>query len=61
MTRKRSRTWMTAGAGVLIAAAMIYAFWPRPMLVDVGEVKRAAMFVTIDEEARTRVRDAYVV
>ena len=61
MARKRSRTWMTAGTGALLGLALAYAFWPRPMPVDLGEVARAPMLVTIDEEARTRVRDAYVV
>ena len=31
------------------------------MSVDIGSVKTGEMIVTIDEEARTRVRDAYVV
>ena len=61
MARKRTQSWLTAGAGVAIALALIYAFWPRAMLVDMGVVKRTAMLITIDEEARTRVRDAYVV
>lgn len=61
MARKHSRTWIMGGTGALLAAAMVYAFWPRPMPVDLGEVTRGAMLVTIDEEARTRVRDTYVV
>ncbi len=61
MARKRSRTWIMAATGVLLATALAYAFWPRPMLVDLGAVKRAPMIVTIDEEARTRVRNSYVV
>ncbi len=61
MARKNSRTWMIAGTGALLAAAMLYAFWPRPMPVDLGEATRTSMLVTIDEEARTRVHDAYVV
>lgn len=61
MTRKRSRTWIMIGVAVLLAAIFTYAFWPRPMPVDMGEVSRSDMVVTIDEEARTRVRDAYVV
>lgn len=48
-----------------IAAALFlglaYAFWPKPAYVDMGEAHRSAMVMTIDEEARTRVRDAYVV
>lgn len=61
MARKRSRTWIMAGMGMLLAAVMTYAFWPRAMPVDMGEVRRSDMVVTIDEEARTRVRDAYIV
>ena len=61
MARKQSRTWIMAGTGLFLAAAMVYAFWPRSMPVDLGEATRADMIVTIDEEARTRVRDAYVV
>lgn len=52
---------MTLGAGALLAAMLGYAFAPRPIVVDMGEAKRAPMVVTIDEEAKTRVRDAYVV
>jgi HlyD family secretion protein len=52
---------MTLGAGLLLAAVLGYAFWPTPIMVDLGEAVRAPMVVTIDEEARTRVRDAYVV
>ncbi|MDG1009568.1 MAG: RND transporter, partial [Amylibacter sp.] len=36
-------------------------FWPKPTMVDMGSVTRGAMQMTIDEEGRTRVRDAYIV
>jgi HlyD family secretion protein len=49
------------GVGVLLAAGLAYAFWPRPLIVDMGQTERGAMMLTIDEEAKTRVRDAYVV
>jgi len=52
---------MTLGAGALLAAVLGYAFAPRPIVVDMGKAKRAPMVVTIDEEAKTRVRDAYMV
>lgn len=61
MSRKRSRTWIMIGTGILLTAMMAYAFWPRAMPVDMDEVRLSDMVVTIDEEARTRVRDAYVV
>jgi HlyD family secretion protein len=59
--RKRSRLWLVIGAVVLIGGGLAAAFWPRPTLVDIGQVKRGDMMVTIDEEGRTRVKDAYVV
>lgn len=59
--RKRSRTVVTLIAGLLVAAALATAFWPRPLMVDLGEVTRGPMMVTIDEEGRTRVAEAYVV
>ncbi|UWQ90599.1 HlyD family efflux transporter periplasmic adaptor subunit [Rhodobacteraceae bacterium M382] len=60
-TRKRSRMTLTFGAVVLIAGALAVAFWPQPALVDLGQVVRAPMQVTIDEEGRTRVSEPYVV
>lgn len=61
MAKKISRSFLTFGVVALLAVAFAYAFWPRPILVDIGEVTRGPMIVTIDEEARTRVHDAYVV
>ena len=59
--KKKSRTWMMLGAGILLAAALTYAFWPRPLSVDMGTAVRAPMTVTLDEDAKTQVRNAYVV
>ncbi len=59
--KKRSRGWMTFGAVLLIAVGLAYAFWPRPLMVDLGEVARAPMVVSVNEEGRTKVREAYVV
>ncbi len=44
----------------LVAAGLIYAFWPQPVPVDLSRVDRGQMRVTIDEEGETRVRDVYV-
>lgn len=60
-SKKHSRTWVMIVVSALLLAGLVYAFWPRPVQVDMGVVGRSAMTVTIDEEARTRVRDAYVV
>lgn len=61
MARRRSRLPLTIGAAVIVAAALTAAFWPQPVQVDMGAVTRGPMMVTIDEEGRTRVHDAYVV
>lgn len=58
---KHSRLGMTLAAGVVVAGALTYAFWPRPTLVDMGAVIEAPLQVTIDEEGRTRVHEPYVV
>lgn len=59
--KKRSRLILTGATVLLIAGALTVAFWPQPTMVDMGDVTRGSMQVTIDEEGRTRVRDAYVV
>lgn len=61
MARKRSRPYLTAAAAVLLGGALAFAFWPRPTTVDIGTVMTGPMTVTIDEEGRTRVHDAYIV
>ncbi|WP_127115391.1 efflux RND transporter periplasmic adaptor subunit [Shimia sediminis] len=61
MAKKQSRRILTLGAAALVAAGLAAAFWPQPVLVDMGEVRRGTMMQTVDEEARTRVRDPYVV
>ena len=59
--RNRSRFLLTALAAILVAGALAAAFWPRPVMVDLGEVTRGPMRMTIDEEGRTRVSEPYVV
>ena len=61
MRKKISRKFFTFGAAVLIAAALAYAFRPLPLEVDMEEAARRPMTLTVDEEGRTRVRDAYTV
>ena len=44
-----------------IVAALIYAFQPQPIVVDIDVVTRGPMMVTIDEEGETRLRERFVV
>ena len=61
MGRMRTRYWVMGLVAALLGLALIWAFWPRATLVDMGEATRGDIAVTIDEEGRTRVRDAYIV
>lgn len=44
----------------LVALAIAWGFWPRPVLIETGEVARRPLQITVEEEARTRVVDRYV-
>ncbi|MFZ5473676.1 MAG: biotin/lipoyl-binding protein, partial [Pseudomonadota bacterium] len=46
---------------LLLAGGLIYGFLPRPLAVDVVEVGRAPLAVTVEEEGRTRVMERYVI
>ncbi|MCE8533591.1 HlyD family efflux transporter periplasmic adaptor subunit [Ruegeria pomeroyi] len=59
--RRRSRSVLTLATALGVAGFLAFAFWPRPMLVDMAEVRQGRMVLTIDEEGRTRVKEPYVV
>ena len=50
-----------AGLGILVLAGAIAFAWPRPIPVDLATATEGPLLVTIDEEARTRVRHVYTV
>ncbi len=52
---------MTGAAAALVAALLAWAFAPRPVEVEVAAVTRGHFETTIDEDAKTRIRDRYVV
>lgn len=45
----------------VVAAGLAYGFLPRAVPVDVAEVRRAPLVVTVEEEGKTRVRERYLV
>lgn len=55
------RTLFWAAVTLLLAALLVFAFQPRPVLVDLGEISRGPLTVAVRDEARTRVREIYVV
>lgn len=56
---KRYRAWLVGG--VLVGGLLAVALWPQAVAVDVGDVTRTSLQVTIDEEGETRVRRRFVV
>ena len=55
----RNLVWILIGCGVL--AAVGYALWPKPVLVDLTTVSTGPMQVTVDEEGKTRIKERYKV
>lgn len=58
--RLRAKIGMLATAA-LVAAGLVIGFMPRAVPVDMAEVKRAPLTVTVEEEGKTRVRERYLV
>lgn len=59
--KKISRKTLTLGVAIVVVAAFTFAFWPKPVLVDIGQVTSGSMQLTIDEEGYTRVTEQYQV
>lgn len=57
---KRSR-WIAIGSAVVAVTLLAWAFVPRPLPVELAPVSTGAFEATVDEDARTRVRDRFVV
>ncbi|HET7680195.1 MAG TPA: HlyD family efflux transporter periplasmic adaptor subunit [Xanthobacteraceae bacterium] len=59
------KNWKKRAAWILILGAVVLGLgwfaWPRPVGVDLGVVSKGPMEVTIDDEAKTRVRHVYTV
>ncbi len=47
--------------GLFLIALFAFAFWPRPVEVDVVEAAMSPMLVTVDEDGTTRIRERYIV
>ena len=60
-----NRIWIKRSGGIftlaIIIAAIVWLAWPQPIPVDTATVTRGPMQVTIDDEAKTSVRDIYTV
>lgn len=47
--------------GVIVAAVLVWAFMPSPLLVETANVTRGPFVQTLDEDGITRVRDRYLI
>ncbi|MEZ6115258.1 MAG: HlyD family efflux transporter periplasmic adaptor subunit [Pirellulaceae bacterium] len=47
--------------GLLIVGLIVYGFLPKPIDVDLAEVSRGALQVTVDEDGKTRIKEKYIV
>jgi HlyD family secretion protein len=57
--------WMKRTLGIaaltILGAGAVWFAWPRPIAVDLATLAKGPMEVTIDDEAKTRVRHVYTV
>ncbi|HET7755853.1 MAG TPA: HlyD family efflux transporter periplasmic adaptor subunit [Steroidobacteraceae bacterium] len=52
--------WLLAGTVLGIAAFLVWVLTPAPVPVELATVTRGALEETVDEQAKTRIRDHYV-
>jgi HlyD family secretion protein len=58
----KKTSWAYAAGGAVAAVALLaWAFAPRPVEVEVANATQGRFEATIDEDAKTRLRDRYVV
>lgn len=57
----RRTLWISVAASAALAGALFWAFSPRPVEVETASAVVGAFEATIDEDARTRVTERYVV
>jgi HlyD family secretion protein len=59
--KKRRIRWFSILAGLLVVGLFVAAVIPKRVQVDMIEVERGDLLVTVDEDGQTRVKDRYVV
>ena len=61
MTAQTRRRVFVISVAAIVVLALVYGFIPKPIPVDTATVSRGPLRVTVEEEARTRVRDRFVI
>lgn len=60
MNTRQSRLLFWGIIGAVLILTILYSFWPRAVVSDIGTLSRFDIRVTVSEEAKTRVHDIYV-
>jgi HlyD family secretion protein len=60
MKISRKNMWLSSAA-LLAALLLVWAFWPRPVEVEVGVVSSGRFERSVQEDGKTRLRERYVV
>ena len=55
----RKTLWISISAGVAVSAALLWAFAPRPLAVEVARASMGPYEQAVLEDGRTRLRDRY--
>jgi HlyD family secretion protein len=55
------RKLFVVGIIVVVVSATVYGFLPKPVEVDLVDVSRGPLQVTIEEEGRTRLKERFVI
>ncbi|NOZ66626.1 MAG: HlyD family efflux transporter periplasmic adaptor subunit [Alphaproteobacteria bacterium] len=61
MSMKKIKLIAKYTIGVFLLALLVYAFIPEAEKVDLAQVRRGDVLITLDGEGKTRIRDIYVV
>jgi HlyD family secretion protein len=61
MTRQLRKRLILIGIAVLVIVLIFIGFLPDPVNVEMAEVARGPLQVTVEEEGRTEVTDTYVI
>ncbi len=59
MKTQQRRLLFWGGISIVLVVILAFSFSPKPVVVDLYEVKQGLLQVTISDEAKTRVHDIY--
>jgi HlyD family secretion protein len=60
-TKKRRIRWFSILVGIVVVGLFVAAIIPKRVQVDMVQVDRGNLLVTVDEDGQTRVKDRYVI